>query len=186
MKDITINKSTSITNEEKNYKDTVSDKLQLEYMEQYQKENNITGKCLANTILWLNDMKKEYPTARAKAVLCLTNKEKENTTKYIIHMLVVIGDIFIEPSYEISSIKDRVYYETFQDLIKHTIRPPDTIESKAADKEVLKLFLNFLKVEEHINKSEVIECFDFQLDYYNKQKEYVNNKFMSLINNLVT
>lgn len=179
------NKENQILNLENVYKSTTTNNLLIEFMYEFQKKKKPTiqyGFSAINTKLWLDYMKIEYPTARAKAIILFNNNEK----KIIMAIVILIGDSFIDPTYNVNPMENRSYFENYHDFINNGIeKRPETKENqekiRKKSKQLLEQYLICLEVEKYVNENEGDGFFQND-ERYIKQKEFIDNKFSMLKN----
>ena len=133
-------------------------------MLEYQKANKITACCMTNAQYLLDCFTVNQPDLGAKAVAVLA----VGGCKTVIHIAVKIGDMILDPSYEVLSLGNVKYYEKYIDYINSDDGAIcKTIE---AEKYVLNKFINMLSVVERMNDGKL--CVN-DGDYYHKQADYV-------------
>lgn len=146
------------------------------HMMKYQKKNNIKGKCLDNSqILYDYCKNKGIKNVKTQAYIC-TGETEINGKKTIIlidkHMVILVNDKIIDPSYEIHSLSKKKYYKSYREFMDS-----EYFENFGGFDEIkLKGYLNFVKYSESMN-SECIKSDKFYSDpiYYDNQFDYLIN-----------
>ena len=149
---------------------TLSDVLRL--MLEYQEKNNITSKCCANSLFFINYLKKhsadESGTAKAVMVLIKDQMNGEEVIAGVIsHMVVQMRDGLLETSYEVTKRPPEyvLYIERF-----NQVKP--TSENKEILHTVLSNHISLLAVAKKINAG----CSVVDEDgYYRALEVYVEN-----------
>ena len=154
----------------------IEKKIQLfiKHMIEYQKNNNIKGKCVTNAQYLYDHINHNFTNikCKAKAVVCLGNDN--NITKCICHMIIMIDDIIYDPSYEIISLNDIYYFgnmKSFSSYIKKLQPFPEDIYLTTISN-----FIKFLQYADKINNGELVIT---DKDFYNNQADYVEGKMDS-------
>lgn len=133
-------------------------------MYEYQKENGIPDKCLTN-VQTLYDILKDLGihNVKSKAYICVGNQQdgKKVNKK---HMALIWDNYIIDPSYQVASLNDLRYYETYEDYMM-------TMEYPEFKEEEIQSFYRFIDVSKEINNG--IFCRSPGLYYYNDQFDYI-------------
>jgi hypothetical protein len=145
----------------------------MSYMHEYQKDNNITNKCVTNVQYLYENMKINYPSLSIKAlpVICMVNDNEEKKTTIIAHVVLVINDIIYDPSYQTYSQKEKCYLSDIK-----TLRTKIHISDSNFIKQLIKDMINISTCADRINQN----IFDVDNDYYNKQADYMELKYKKL------
>ena len=140
-------------------------------MIRYQEMHDIKSQCLTNTQTLYDLLKNSSYThvspPDVKSAACIAVGWKNNgemmTTKN--HMILKVDNRIIDPSYEVSSLDNILYYDTY-DRYKddYSGRPP-------FDKDDLDLFHNFTEYAKKINEGKFWPSPD--LGYYKNQIDYI-------------
>ena len=131
----------------------------------YQKDNGIIKQCVTNT-LYLLDTIKANTNIPAKCQAVIFYKETEY--KFIVHLVVVLGDDnLIDPSYEID-LQEGLYLPNITSVINRSLISGDS------KRELIKTFVTFKKIEDEINAGEFIIC---RKEFYIKQADYCKDFF---------
>ena len=133
-------------------------------MAAFQKQNNIKGKCIANTYYFnkvLKDME-YFDNPKAKAVIAVYCNDNV-VSGYVVHMVTYLGEKrLVDTSYEVSQ-HEAEYYDKF-----HLVPFPDGKDD--LKKELLTNFIKFLKIEKMINEGGSPQ----HVDYIEKQHNFVS------------
>lgn len=146
----------------------------LSHMHQFQKDNEITKECITNVQYYYDIMNTKGFNVKAKPVVALYSKlnGNEHTTITVIHMVIEYENgIILDPSYEISSIKNCQYCDSIKVLIEllSTYPTPLTKEYIAS---ILTQFIKFKKIADDINLDKFIIC---NKDFYHNQHAYIES-----------
>jgi len=141
----------------------------IESMRKYQEINNIRGKCFYNALyLWNNIRHLKDCNITLKALIFLGN---DYTTKQSIfvpnHIVVMVGDVILDPSWETYKCEDRHYFNEFEFAMESL--------SKKERKALLCQKDIFIKAQKNINSFLDRNIIIKQSDYFIKQAEYVEN-----------
>lgn len=139
-------------------------------MREYQKMHNIKEMCMTNTQTLYDCIKASFPDAdvKAKAVICC-NELDGFIIKQTIHLMIIVDDIYYEPSYELYKEKP-MYFSNIKNLLEGFV--PNTL-IKNNLKEMLPNFLQFVKHEESINSGDFLIT---DKKYYNNQLDYLESQ----------
>lgn len=135
-------------------------------MREFQKNNNITRKCITNAqylygILKSNTNNKIY----TKAVILVCNNEEGTPVINPAHIVVMIDDILIDPSYETFSLYNKKYFDNIKEFVECcSFEEPDMV------KQIITHFLKFKPCENRINSGEL---YITDKDFYNNQADYI-------------
>lgn len=160
----------------------------LSGMMDFQKQNKITRECVSNTQFLLESIKSWclskdiYCPLKSKVVIALYTKQvKGIPCPFVnVHLVVETCGKVIDPSYEVSSNKNVLYFKTIGEFVKCA----KSIETKEDDLKthlpfVIKQFIKFKNNYENMKllTQEVYnhELYERQLDYIIKNK-YINVK----------
>ena len=152
----------------------------LRFMHQYQKENNITAKCLTN-VLYINNMARQYglkPKVKAVAVI-----SRDDNGAYMVcpkHVVIeIVDDCLIDPSYEMHSMSKKTYFDTITELLQCM---PILKNNKETLKDSINGFMEFTKNANKINtycgKGQLAAGDDNDDSYYNNQADYVESMML--------
>ena len=146
-------------------------------MREYQKENNIKGRCITNVLYYYDVLRMclniTANDIKAKAVYVLGYDETKSLASICCgHIVLVFEDgSVVEPSYEIYKMKNKTYYDNIKDL-KYCIEEREDFNNNI--KCMLEQYIKFSKVAEQINNGEFIIT---DKEHYHKQADYIQNKF---------
>ena len=136
-------------------------------MIQYQRDNQITKQCVTNTQYLFDCINQERKNkAKAKAVIVFMRND-DSLTITAGHILVEYDNTLIDPSYEISKNENAEYYDSIKVLRKRY--ELSTSELKF----LIETHSRFIKLADRINSGELTIS---DLDHYNKQADYIENK----------
>lgn len=141
-------------------------------MHEYQKTNNITKMCLTNVQYLYDSMNSSGIKVKPIAVIVLIPDKENEILRICNHVVLKYNNKIVEPSYEIGSLENTLYYEDYSKLPEYLKNDRETI------KKTLKNHIDF------INYTKRMETGDFIItdkDYYNKQADYVEKKFINNI-----
>lgn len=130
----------------------------------YQKKNGIVGQCVTNAQYFRDCLIASGASAKSVAVIAFT-KDK----KVVVHMVVEIEGVLVDPSYEIASQVD-TYYKTYKEL-RDTLPIIGTLG--LSPREFLETFLHFVEAANRQNQGEVIVS---NKEYYNALADYIESK----------
>ena len=133
-------------------------------MLEYQKKNNIKGKCFTNS-LYLKDYLTIILQLNVKMKAVIAISKVKFVVNYWIHVVIEVDGKIIDPSYETSQYNP-IYVDTI-------VKALPLIGCEVSKKEIIENFLNFTKIVKEINDN-VYERFDN--DYYMTQAEYIKMK----------
>jgi len=155
------------------------EKLQLienirEAMMDYQRENNITGCCISNTQIMYDVLCSEYFKELnlkpiVKSVYTIDIEVSKNITSRFMggHLVLFLNDYrLLDCSYDISSKKYILYYDTFRDF-------KEQVEDNKIAVNCLKDDLYFAAIAERMNRG---EFFYTDRESYEDQIKYIEKK----------
>lgn len=138
----------------------------INVMLEFQKSNNVKGECLANVSYLYSSIKASFPALNpvVKSVIVYGFNEDGNDGLISGHVIIQIGDLLYDPSYEVISLKDKLYFETLTDM--KSILNFDTCEDgNQMMKWSIEKMIKFHKFADEINYGE----------YLITDKVYLNN-----------
>jgi hypothetical protein len=145
-------------------------------MREYQKQNNIKKQCVTNT-QYLHDIIKTHSNnnVKTKSVFVMSNNEEENTLIIVSGHLVIIidDDTMIEPSYDIFCLKNKLYFDNFNDLI-NAFDDKNDFKLNFDIKQLIDNYIYFMKLSDRINNNEFIIT---SKQYYNELADYIEKIF---------
>lgn len=151
-------------------------------MRQYQKENGIEKQCITNT-QYLYDfiMTNSTSDVKVKAVLVIGEREEGVLCLVSGHLVVILDDeLVIDPSYDVSSLKNRRYFDNVNDFLK-CISDVDRTKFPVDVKTIIESQLKFMKYAKKMNNG---DCLVVDEDFYNKQADYIVEKYSLIKDNL--
>lgn len=157
-------------------------KIVLE-MREYQRINNIVNKCVTNTQL-LYDMMSDFGIKNIKvdAVIAIRPPDLEIPQVKICagHLVIMIDDVLIDPSYEIYSMPNKLYVHNIKELSEY-LKSYNDIQSQNTLKNSIEYCIDHhLRFKTHANKiNNGIKYADD--DYYSKLKKHLLHKFKDYI-----
>ena len=152
-------------------------------MREFQKQHNIKGQCITNVQYLYDAMKhnaKYYGFQSneivVKPVIVLSNDSYNNVTNIVSgHLVVMINDIILDPSYEVFSKPNKIYFETIQEFTNSFDK---TIMKREFNvRELMLMHIKFEKFANDITKGKFIIC---DKDFYDNQADYVETKLKTL------
>jgi hypothetical protein len=120
-------------------------------MREFQKINCIKNQCISNVLYFIKKLDSSN-RIKIKPVIVVSFDDETNIFKIIGgHLIVVLkdGELVIDPSYDVDSLKNKSYFGTIEDFIKGV---PSIEESKL--KQIIGYFLEFVKIAEQMNNDE--------------------------------
>lgn len=144
----------------------------LDLMHEYQKIHGTQRQCMANVQYLYDCIKASYPKelgAKAKAVFVLSDEGGYN---FLCpgHLIIEVAGIVMDPSYEISSLKDPQYIGNYSTFIKMF---PEHIN----DNKLLETYLTLCERAREINDGELRVADKL---YYHAQADWVGEKMTAL------
>jgi hypothetical protein len=143
-------------------------------MREFQKINNIKNQCMTNTQTLYDILKNNnlcYFNAKAKAVFAISNNKETNTVNIIHHIVIIVNNIIIDPSYDVYSLINIDYYDNIKDFTSLFENPQKQLLNL---KEYLTKFIHFTKIAIDINNGELRIA---NKDFYNKQADYIEKLY---------
>jgi hypothetical protein len=145
---------------------------QLVYaMLEYQKQNNITGKCVVNSVYLRDYLLSIGMKADVKAVIAGYINEERKEQFLVCHMVVETEQGIVDPSYEISQ-HDATYVDKL-----HNIKGWEHMKTCKSEglsvREVITNFISFIKQADEIN-TEDLTVSGSAYDYYEAQHKFVS------------
>lgn len=140
----------------------------IEAMREYQKNNNITKECMQNALyLWIQ-FEGIIKNIKIKASIVIGDDEINKRTMIVPnHVILILNDIVIDPSWETFSLTNKRYYTNTHDFLEY-------IEN---EKELVNMFKSnvklFKKTEKRINGIVKGIYEPLLTEYYKNQAEYV-------------
>lgn len=145
----------------------------------YQKLNNITCQCVANTTTFylylshINNMLKLNKNIKIIPVIAIQDKKENLIKKCYIHVVIKLEDIIIDPSYE--TYLNVKYYENINNVPKMT-------HLNISDKDLFNNFMELYEITNNINNGILILP---DHTYFDNLSNYIadnNYKYDELIN----
>ena len=162
--------------------------LVLNLMYEYQEKHNITKECITNAQYLFDTLKFSKVNVKvvAKYVICI-GKDKVIST-FPGHLVLMVYDKIIEPSFEVGQFDNRQYYDNIVDFMKDsdkilsivnckTMFNDKIIDSKNIKYNSLKAYLEFVNFANDINNGDILVG---HKKYYNAQADYVENIMLKL------
>ncbi len=144
-------------------------------MREYQKQNNIKKQCVTNA-QYLYDIIKTHSSnnVKIKSVFVVSNNKEENTVIIVSgHLVIIDNETIIEPSYDVFCLKNKSYYDNFNDFI-NAFDDKNEFKSKFDVKQLMSNYIYFMKLSERMNNSEFIIT---SKPYYNELADYIEKLF---------
>ena len=136
----------------------------LKCMSEYQRKNNITKQCITNCMYVYDCIHSSGMTVKAQAVIAILNDKYARGICSGHIVLVSPNGKIIDPSHEITSHDNVIYFNTITELKKEVDIPPELC------KEIIKDVINFTAIAEQMNSG---KCVIANETHYNKQADYV-------------
>jgi hypothetical protein len=138
-------------------------------MYDYQKKNNISAECLTNCQSLL-DILRNSGVNNIESCACICVGDEGGKKKIIKKHMVLVLDSgrVIDSSFEVSSLENQRYYETYSAYQKEGY--------PSFEKDDIHQFIHFIDVSKKMNEGEF--CRGENLDYYNKQLDYIMDHYL--------
>lgn len=160
-------------------------KIVLEILE-YQKLNNIVNKCMTNTQL-LYDIMSNFgiKNIKVEAVIAISPPTVENPILTVCagHLVLMVGDVLTEASYDIYSMPNKVYTRNTKELLDHIktehTKNPLTTDLNRLHNDIhfcIDTHLHFKTISDNINNG-----VKYGGDYYRELKNHILYKFKDYI-----
>jgi len=144
-----------------------------EAMMDYQRENGITGCCISNTQIMYDVLCSQYfkelnINPIVKSVYTIDVEVSKNITSRFMggHLVIFLGDNLYDCSYDISSKKYILYYNSFRDF-------KEQVQDNDISVKCLKDDLYFAGIAERMNKG---EFFYSNRESYEDQIKYIEER----------
>ena len=139
-------------------------------MHMYQIENKATGNCMSNT-QYLRDTLIANNIDTKVIVVYVVGEKKDIPIISENHLVVKVNGKIIDPSFDVYGIKNKHYFESFDDLCKYCKNHPIYLDIFNENKKyLLTSNIKMVKVATKINNGEL--CIN-NLEYYHAQDNYV-------------
>ena len=141
----------------------------FELMHDFQKSKSTTKQCIANTQYFYDCVNTNCPEEkpRAVAVICIAG------IKVIIHTVVMLGSELYDPSVEVFSVADAIYFKNITDFRKAYHAAGH--DSKQLDiRWIITKLIEFTEYAESINNGNLPVA---DREYYDEQANYVESRF---------
>lgn len=153
----------------------------VDSMLEYQKQHNIVEQCVTNVQFLYDTMKSVTPIAvKAKAVLVYSYDAETDTTVVMgAHLVLQVdNEHVLEPSYDVDSLKNVVYFDNVKDFISIL----DFQQKQVCNmKKLIKDHVEFLAIAKQMNTGKFL-IIDRQ--FYREQALYVATKNNCTVNKL--
>jgi hypothetical protein len=148
-------------------------------MREFQKENNIKKQCITNTKYLYDIIRRNCKNdVKTKAVFVFSSDEEiGNNIVLGGHLVVVVDGEIIEPSYDIFSLKNKLYFDNIRDLIDIFDNKTE-LKTKIDIKKLMIDHIDFIKLAEKINKGQFLIT---EKKFYNEQADYIENLYSKQI-----
>lgn len=140
----------------------------LKHMNEYQKNNSIEKMCVNNVQILMDNFNSVNPNhpIKSQAVICFYYNKELNTKNIITHLVCSWNGNIIDPSYEVNSIKECLYFKNVKELLEFF---PEIKDDKEFYNNSIKHFLTFVDYSIRMNKGEFIIT---DKEYYNNINDY--------------
>jgi len=145
-------------------------------MREYQRKNNIKNKCVRNAQYLYDTIRMNSSSnVKVKAVLVYAeDADKEESRIVAGHLVLVLEDeTIIDPSYDIFSLKNKVYSDNINDFM-NMFKNKDEVRKDIDIKYIISRHIDFMKFAERINNG---ECPVSDKKYYNDQADYIESLY---------
>ena len=163
----------------------------INYMLEFQRINGIVSECMTNVqILYdiVNSNVNQFKDGtkydiKVKPYIVLSSDDVCKIVSQ--HVILDINGLRIDPSYETTSLKNRIYFKDFKEFMDHLSDNSKKLLDESFDlKTILEGYVNSVNISERMNKGEFMisnkQYYDNQFDYIAKK---LNKAFIhSLIN----
>ena len=147
-------------------------------MREFQKENNITERCVANS-KYLYDTFRTYTDQLdifVRAMIVVSNNYETGVIHFIGgHLVVMCSGEFLDASHDVNSLPNKIYYNSYHDIMSNLNEQYKTLMDKKLQKEILYQHLQFINLANNINAGTKFIDDDY-LTYYNCQDSFVKMK----------
>ena len=137
-------------------------------MRTYQIQNAVTRMCITNTQFYLDCVKQNHPELKAKALAVIVLAKD----RAVVHMVVKIGNKIIDPSYDISSLTDALYFNSYVTFKKASKSLPIVYENENGEKWFLNAFMEFIDFARQMNNGALLVV---DKEYYDGQADYIKD-----------
>jgi hypothetical protein len=140
-------------------------------MREYQRVNNIKGKCVTNTQYLHTTMKKigVGNSFKAEAVITVSN-EGDSVTKICAGHIVITLDntAMVDSSYDVFSLPDKKYFYTIKEFMDFVNLYSEEDRSHFNIKKIIKHYMRFRFYADEINRGNFVSDKQYyeELDYY--------------------
>ncbi len=135
-------------------------------MHTYQKLHNTKGQCGSNSLYLCDSINANYPGANAHAVSTIAYSKQNFTV--ITHIVVKVGNMLYDPSYETVSLKDVRYFRNVKHLKNWSNEILLTLESI---KYIIKEMIKLTKLAKKINDGGTLNVASKK--YYDRQTDFL-------------
>tara|TARA_R110000868_G_scaffold231293_1_gene484660 strand:- start:3568 stop:4080 length:513 start_codon:yes stop_codon:yes gene_type:complete len=147
-------------------------------MMEYQKENQIENRCVTNVQYLYDIMKKcSIINFKTKAVIVVSSDEDTKTLQIVSgHLIIEVDDAtIIDPSYDISCLKNKTYVDSIKVLLDLFTNPAE-LKTVFDMKKIVTDYTKFINLSEQLNNGERI-CAN---EHYDKQANYIENLYSNI------
>ena len=145
----------------------------------YQKKNNIKGQCLTNCQTLL-DISRSLGFNEMKSCACICvgycGDEKIIFKK---HMILLINGIVYDPSDEVFSLEDKMYYDTYV-----SYKRDENSHNFFYDKYDILRLIEYISISKQMNNGDFKLLQGKALDYYNNQFNYIMDHYLMRNNDI--
>jgi len=116
---------------------------------------------------------------KTKAVFVFSHNNEEDTSIVVTgHIIVVLDDetedeTFIEPSYDIYSLKNISYFDNIKDFV-NIFDDKVNLKSRIDMKQLICDHIHFMKISSQINNGDLVIT---DQEHYNKQADYIEKLY---------
>ena len=137
-------------------------------MRKYQKINKVEDQCMTNCQYLYDCIKfNNIDVKLSVRPIYVVSIDEDTFTLMGGHVVVMLGDTLLEPSYDVHTTKNKKYYHNISDVLR-VYKIPD----KSLIKKAIKDHIKFQKIADEINSGVILIA---SREHYNKQADYVEN-----------
>jgi hypothetical protein len=134
-------------------------------MREYQKINKVKKQCTTNCQYLYDCIKYNIDVKLSVRPMYVVSIDENTFTLMGGHVVVMLRDTLLEPSYDVHTMKNKKYYHNISDVLSAY-----KIHDKSILKKAIKDHINFQKTADEINSGVILIA---SKEHYNKQADYV-------------
>jgi len=137
-------------------------------MRKYQKINKVEDQCMTNCQYLYDCIKfNNIDVKLSVRPIYVVSIDEDTFTLMGGHVVVMLGDTLLEPSYDVHTMKNKKYYHNISDVLSEY-----KIHDKSVLKNAIKNHINFQKIADEMNSGLILIA---SKEHYHKQADYVEN-----------